>query len=242
MPGAAYTPQFTGDCRALDEAARRARYALEAYRLYAEARYGIDPGFERLSAQMAGEGDDPCLAVWRLSRAVNRGVCILGPGPLGDVRGCPALAGPEPAIHHALETGRRLAYLTTDLDSSLRLLGMAEYAAVYKLVHVHSDNHYRLHLARGWSGVVYTGQVEAPGVFPLGGFTDGDRAVVAAMVLAAPWIKVLGYTRRQTGWYKDWGWGKPGKLEVAARIIAHVSGKLGYTLHPLPGGLLIKVH
>ena len=216
-------------CRVLELARARAAPALEAYRVYAEGRYGISSSMERLSSTLAPRPSvDPCLALEGIRAGVNRGVCILGPSTSSSLEGCPALAGPEPAVHHALAQGRRLLYLTTDLDMGLRLLGMAEYGSRYKLVHVHGDNHYRLSLARGWSGVLYTSQVDNPYTLPVGGFTDGDRAVVVALILGAPWVRVLGFREGEEAWYKDYRLQKEGKVEVAFRIIEHVAARLGY--------------
>ncbi|MCE4603041.1 MAG: hypothetical protein F7B18_07650 [Desulfurococcales archaeon] len=216
-------------CRVLELARARAEPALEAYRVYAEGRYGISRSMERLSSTLAPRPSvDPCLALEGIQAGVNRGVCILGPSTPPSLDGCPALAGPEPAVYHALARGRRLLYLTTDLDMSFRLLGMAEYGSRYKLVHVHGDNHYRLSLAQGWSGVLYTSQVDNPYTLPLGGFTDGDRAVVIALILGAPWVRVLGFHGGVKAWYKDYGLQKEGKVEVALRIIEHVAAGLGY--------------
>ncbi len=226
-------------CRSLDLIASRVESSLEAYSMYVEGVYGFSASMERLSSTLVHmDWDRACRILQELWTRLECGsVCILGPNARIERGFDCLLAGPEPAVMHSLRLGRRLLYITTDLDVSPRLLGMADYAAVYKLVHVHGDNHYRLPLAGGWEGVVYTSQVEAPGVLPLGGFTDGDRAVVTAMVMGARVVRVYGFNPPVYTGYKDYGYHKPYKLDVALRIIRHVAGRLDYTME-MNGGLI----
>lgn len=231
-----------GYCRASEMLASRARSSLEAYSMYVERVYGFSASAERLSSTLVHmDWSGACRILQDLwMRLECSSVCVLGPNTSIEGGLDCLLAGPEPAILHGLRLGRRLLYVTTDLDSSLRLLGMADYVAVYKLVHVHGDNHYRLPAARGWRGVVYTSQVEAPGVLPLGGFTDGDRAVITAMVMGARVVRVYGFNPPVYTGYKDYGYHKPYKLDVAMKIIRHVAGRLGYTMEVSDGLITLE--
>jgi uncharacterized Rossmann fold enzyme len=188
---------------------------------------------------------EACMLVARLLEAVRgRRVCVHGPlsrGPSGE---CEVNAGPESALALAEEFGVRLAYVTGDMDASLRLLSLARaYADVY-IAHLHGDN---MHLdePRGLP-ILYSSQVETASpcvVAPLG-YTDGDRAAVLAMALGAAEVLVIGFGGQPFHPHKDYepgGAAKDAKLRLAQRMILAAASSLGYVAVAPSGGRVIRL-
>ncbi|MEB3787932.1 MAG: hypothetical protein GSR78_04160 [Desulfurococcales archaeon] len=229
-------------CRGFRRYLERARVGLMAYERIAKPLIGA-PGWRERDPPGSAyiDCDTVCRIVEMLRDAVAGGVCIVGPGVNRGVPGwCPEVAGPSPAV---ASTGGRLLYVTSDLDSRPLLEQLSALAARVFLVHVHSDNHARLSMVRGLPAggwIVYTGQECSPWLMPMGGFTDGDRAIVLAMSLGAPWVRVMGFTGAPVAWHKEYPLFKGWKLSVAGRIVYEVARGLRYRVVPVTGGWVLE--
>ena len=159
-------------------------------------------------------------------------VCIVFPGS-GGRRECSVIGGPESALLYSISSGRKLDFVTGDLDVSLKLIYYYPVASRVALLHVHGDNIERVKSFSGYIGpFIPTTQVEPVGcVFNLGGFTDGDRAVILAMVMDADEIVVSPITvDRVISDHKDYKLdrGKKLKVDLAIRLIVDAARELGY--------------
>ena len=161
-------------------------------------------------------------------------VCIIFPGheSPGD---CRILGAPESAVLYSLESGKRLDYITGDLDASLRLVGHYTTAARFRLIHLHGDNIERVKsLSTSIAPFIPTTQVDPTGcVVNLGGFTDGDRAIMVAMVMGASEVIVKPLPGRIRGEHKDYKdtWSKALKLELGLRLVDEAARLLGYRVY-----------
>ncbi len=220
----------------------RASVGLEAYRGLARPLIGAPGWRERDPPGVYTECDVICEALASIGEDLEDGVCIAGPGVDGYdgiLEECPVLAGPSAAVLTGAMAGHGLLYVTSDLDSRPLLEHLSASTARFLLVHVHSDNHYRLNLLGG-RRLIYTGQECAPRLLPAGGFTDGDRAIVLAMALGAPWVRVLGFTGRPETWHKEYPFYKGWKLVVARGVVEYVARGLGYFVRSLSGGMVLE--
>ncbi|MEM1872986.1 MAG: hypothetical protein QXF57_00125, partial [Acidilobaceae archaeon] len=149
-----------------------------------------------------------------------------------------------------VEAGVKPLYVTGDLDVDSKLLPVLLESPRVLLAHVHGDNFSKLEevLERGGSlrrpGLVVTSQVETCGCsMPLGGYTDGDRAVLVAMLLGAREVVIAGYsfssavfvhkTRAVAPEYKAV------KLALASEVVREASRIYGYRLRELERGLAV---
>lgn len=178
---------------------------------------------------------EECITLELFRGAVEgRDVCIIGPLP-SDPRGCQLFGAPEGGMGRALEAGLPLSFLAADLDAEEGLLRLAIDTVPFLFVHLHGDNRerflfYESSLRRG--GVVYTSQTDSVGcVVPLGGFTDGDRAVIFSMLAGAKTVRVFGYDlsrpvrgRKPLISTRD----KALKLSVAGELLRRSAELLGY--------------
>ncbi|MCX8195734.1 MAG: hypothetical protein N3F67_01420 [Acidilobaceae archaeon] len=180
---------------------------------------------------------EECLSAQELSEALeSRHVCVLGPLP-SRPEGCEVYGAPEGGLGRALELGVRLTYVTGDMDAEEGLASLALLTVPFLLIHLHGDNRERVLLFSSLlrrRGVLYTSQVDAVGcVLPLGGFTDGDRAVIAAMLMGAEAVKAYGYDfsapfrgRKPEAAMRDKGL----KLLAAREILFRSAVLLGYSV------------
>lgn len=188
-----------------------------------------------LEAQLRAVCDplDACALLSRLrSVVVGKRLCVAGPNA-SFPEGCDAYAAPEAGLLAALEAGVRLAYVTGDMDASLRLLSMAPHAVEVYMAHLHADNWLR---SLPWDAdLLYTSQAPAvsPCVLGPAGFTDGDRAAIVAMLLGAGELVLDGYWGSPYAGHKDWrGAWKTWKLDAAVRALDSAAAVLGYKREP----------
>lgn len=176
------------------------------------------------------------LALLELVESIRgRRICVIGPLG-GSPKNCDIIGAPEGGLPQLLSLGMSPLYLTTDLDADLKYLFMAIQATRYVLVHVHGDNMARLAQIGGLlsrRGVIYTTQVEPLAcVAGLGGFTDGDRAVVLPLIAGAREVLAIGYDFvRPSHDHKAFPSNeKEKKLRIASEILSRASSMLGYTM------------
>ena len=206
----------------------------------------LGPGWLRgeLEAQLRARCDpaSTCLALGRLQlRLSGARVCVAGPRA-SFPEGCDVHAAPEGGLARALEAGVRLVYVAGDMDASLRLLYMAGHAAELYLAHLHADNWHREHPP---ASLVYTSQAPSASPCVLGpaGFTDGDRAVIVAMLLGAREVVLDGYWGSPSWGHKDWsGSWKPWKLEAARASLEAAARALGYRALGEPPTRYLRLH
>ena len=149
----------------------------------------------RLLEVLLSRDDLPALA----DLISGRDVTVCGNAPclkneLSKIQGviCAADAAADVLDEH----GIRPDAVFTDLDgASDRLLGMNELGTIV-VVHAHGDN---MSLLRYWvprfRGLLVgtTQSVPLPHVHNFGGFSDGDRAVFAAVELGAGHVTLIGF-------------------------------------------------
>ncbi|MEB3773915.1 MAG: hypothetical protein GSR86_03180 [Desulfurococcales archaeon] len=232
---------YTGCCSLAGRFIEACSHARGAY-VVAEEEYGLDRSGEVWASTYAW------LDCWSLCRGLDRlynriqgaRLCIIGPNAVAPPGGCDAYAGPEPAAWLAASWGLRLSYITSDLDALQPIVSLIPFTADVAFIHVHSDNIYRVAGYRPMVDTIYTSQVCTPqNTLPLGGFTDGDRAVIIGLVLGASEIVLEGYGPPEASWYKSQASWKAGKLDVAFRIIRRVSAGLGYMVLEDGGGRIV---
>ncbi|MEN2999656.1 MAG: hypothetical protein ABDH61_03690 [Acidilobaceae archaeon] len=178
---------------------------------------------------------EECITLELFREAVEgREVCVLGPLP-STPKGCQLSGAPEGGIERALEAGLPLSFLVADLDAEERLLRLAIDTVPFLFVHLHGDNRERFLLFESSlkrRGVIYTSQTDSIGcVLPLGGFTDGDRAVIFPMLAGARAVRVFGYdfSRPVMGRKPQVSRGdKALKLSAAREVLRRSAELLGY--------------
>lgn len=239
-------------CRPLRGLLERGRRVAGLYAKIVEPVMGHPRHMEHLASYTAGPAtcEHECLVLAELSGLIEgSSVCIYGPGAsVLETRGCDVVGASDGSIHSLVENGVRADYLTTDLDPGLRLLASIGYAARYLLIHVHGDNVEAVRRAESLAPparIVYTTQAEPIGcVFNLGGYTDGDRAVIAALVMNAREVAVEGYPAIPVHPHKDHGGaykGKEVKVGLARALIEEAASSLGFRLLRL-GGDSMKIY
>jgi len=175
----------------------------------------------------------------------RRDVVIAGCGPglakaKADVFAGKAVVAADGAVERLQELGLPPRIVVTDLDGKPEALEWAGAQGSRLLVHAHGDNRKAIaELVPRLGPQVYgTHQLEPqPGLEPLrnvGGFTDGDRAVLLCEALGARAALLVGFeTDRPPSKYSH-AWDpetKPRKLAWAGRIVeeCHARGRLALT-------------
>ena len=227
-------------CRILRELLGRSARILDLYTLLVEPTMGY-PRHRESIASLQGPPlcYDECLALEELVTSIEgSSVCIIGPLSEPGYEDCDVVGAPEGGAWSLLASGVKPLYVTGDLDVELKTLDMLLDVTRIALIHLHGDNIERVQSYRGRirsPRIIYTSQIPTTTcTLPLGGFTDGDRAVVVAMLAGALEVKVIGYNFGKPS-YKhksialDNG-GKLAKLELASKIIEESARLLGYTM------------
>jgi Uncharacterized Rossmann fold enzyme len=230
----------TSYCRILRELLGRAGRILDLYELLVEPSMGY-PRHRESIASLQGPQlcYEECLILEDLVSSVEgSNVCIIGPlGWLNDVS-CTIIGAPEGGAGHLIALGVKPLYVTGDLDVDIKTLDLMLSTTRIALIHVHGDNIERLLAYKRRlqaANVVYTSQIPTTTcTLPLGGFTDGDRAVVAAMLAGAREIKIVGYDFEKPSYnhksVRLQDESKSVKLRLAAKIIEESARTLGYTM------------
>jgi len=155
----------------------------------------LDEEAGRLLASLIPRDDLPLL-----EKAIReKTVTVCGNAPclkdeLGKIRGTVLAA--DAAIEVLAARGIRADAVFTDLDGATDTLLAANRNGTIAVVHAHGDN---MPLLRAWvpkfTGplVATTQAAPLPRVYNFGGFTDGDRAVFAAVSLGAAAVRIIGF-------------------------------------------------
>lgn len=187
-----------------------------------------------------------------LSREIERRrVCVAGPLAFNlDLNHCDVIGAPEGGLLPLVEAGVRPLYVTGDLDLDSKLLSLLFEIPRVLLVHIHGDNFSKvLETVKKRSvslstKIVVTTQVRTCGCsMSLGGYTDGDRAVLLPVVLGAKEVVAYGYVFNKASFlhkasavaidYKNL------KLSLASRLIKEISATYGYTLRETSDGTVV---
>lgn len=181
----------------------------------------------------------------------GRRVCVIGPLAFNrDLGYCEAVGAPEGGLVPLLEAGIKPLYVAGDLDLDSKLLTLLLETPRVLLAHIHGDNFYKVaevlvkRSASVFTKIVITTQVRTCGCsVSLGGYTDGDRAVLLPIVLGAEEVVVHGYSfdrasflHKATAVAIDY---KNVKLSLASRMIKEVSAAYGYTLREVSNGVVV---
>ncbi len=166
----------------------------------------------------------------------RRNVVVAGCGPSLAAAGADAYAGrvvvaADGATERLREIGVHPHVVVTDLDGNPDALAWAAGVGAAMVVHAHGDNQDAI---RGWvprlgPQVYGTHQVEPrPALEPMrnvGGFTDGDRAVMLCEALGARAVRLVGFDFHAGPSRYSHRWDpatKPRKLAWAEGIVAGV--------------------
>jgi len=177
-----------------------------------------------------------CNILYRLNKKINNNrICIVGPGKIDNLLDCEIIAGPEGGVVNLYNLGKKMLFVTTDLDSSQKILGSLNFLSDVKFLHIHGDNLMRVKITNIFlDNVVYTTQVSTPYcALPIGSFTDGDRAIALSMIFNASEIYVYGFDfqkvicRHKDYCFSDY---KNIKIKLAQKILTFISKKLNYSI------------
>lgn len=181
----------------------------------------------KILEDMAGEGKDGLPSLRDL--IAGKKVVVCGNAPclreeLHLIEGHVILAA-DAASEVLYSAGILPDAVFTDLDGATDLYVSMNEGGTIMVIHAHGDN---IPLIYNWvprfTGIsVYTTQsAPLPHVHNFGGFTDGDRAVCAALALGADNVRIIGFDLDD----RDVEPMKRGKLYWARRILA----SLGYEI------------
>jgi len=224
----------------LRELLGRANRILDLYTLLVEPIMGY-PRHRESIASLQGPPlcYEECLTLEDLiSRLEDLNVCILGPLSGFNREDCDVIAAPEGGVEHVLTSGIKPLYVTGDLDIELKMLDIILSISRTALIHIHGDNIERILAYKSklsTTRIIYTSQIPTTTcTLPLGGFTDGDRAIIIAMLAGARIIKALGYNfEKPTYNHKSVRFHdeiKNTKLKLALKMIEESARILGYTI------------
>ncbi|MDP8002573.1 MAG: hypothetical protein ACP5I6_02415 [Caldisphaera sp.] len=167
----------------------------------------------------------------------NKKICIIGPGKINNVHlnNCKLIAGPEGGLINTLSLGLKMLFVTTDLDSSQKLVNSIYYLSNIRFIHVHGDNLTRLKLQKFFDeNTIFTTQVLTPYcALPVGSFTDGDRAIAISMLFNASRIYIYGFNFNESlCLHKDYCYSdyKKTKLFLSKKILLYISKTLKYKI------------
>ncbi len=196
-------------CRAYSKLCRNSKPGRLLYRIVAEPVMDHSPSLEHEVAYSASTELLPytnlmCRRMEAIRRIIKESdVCIMGPVPDGR---CPenyVTIAVEGAFVSRPSEASRSDVVVGDMDSlpAANLMNTCGVDNRICLLHIHSDNYplVKRHLGPlSSSNVVFTSQTSC--FFPvwgIGGYTDGDRALLLAMMEGARRIMVIGFDFRR---------------------------------------------
>ena len=231
----------------------RARVLREAYTRIVEPVMGHSRGMELLSAMEAARfHQDPWRVCTLLSRLASEfrdaRACVLGPLARRAPKTCETIVSLEGLENAEPGLASLSSVVVGDLDSGDPYTLAELCSNRVCLLHVHGDN---LEKYRDFSRMLrgnYISTSQAYCVWPvlgIGGYTDGDRAVLAPALFGARRIEVYGFDFSKPCWrHKAHGTGDPRvkalKLRLARAIIELGARRLGYSITWRDGVLVLS--
>jgi uncharacterized Rossmann fold enzyme len=177
----------------------------------------------------------------------SRNVCVVGPVPTERFDDqCDSIILVEGAMSSNASDIGRVDIMVGDLDSTG--LNMLDFCADTKIcfIHVHGDNFNRVVSVVGKPyNIVFTSQAYCiPPVLGVGGYTDGDRAVIIPLLFGAKNVVVRWFDFSRPYYvhkkhYFNYNI-KQIKLKLAEKIIHEISKTLGYRLIIDAGGFILQ--
>lgn len=167
-------------------------------------------------------------------------VCVVGPLASDlSLKDCDVIGAPEGGIPALLIYGLKPHYVTSDLDLNPLFKPILFETPRFLLIHIHGDNFAAVYESLSKISVdkrvIVTTQVETCGCsVPLGGYTDGDRAVLTPLIMGADEVRVYGYsfdavTTIHKSLGRDAGF-KKSKLSIAKILLTEAPRALGYSI------------
>lgn len=223
-----------------------------AWRPWSEAiaaEFGYDPAADADAAALlrplARDGWDSLSA-----RLAGQTCTVVGCGPSLAGVGRDDLPRPLVAADGATARLRELGVVpdavVTDLDGDPDALAWAARAGAIMVVHAHGDNRAALRRAAPTLGpLLGTCQTDPAGLGPLrnvGGFTDGDRAVLLCEAMGAAGVSLIAFEPDAPPSAYSHAWDpatKPRKLAWAARIVADAAAR-GFPVARQPAGARVS--
>ncbi|MCE4606489.1 MAG: DUF115 domain-containing protein [Desulfurococcales archaeon] len=130
-----------------------------------------------------------------------------------------------------LETGRMPDIVVSDLDGPLKMYSIIQEMGRYIVIHAHGDNIYRIaylnSLLRYAKTVITTQTEDYVCIKNVGGFTDGDRAILLALTLGFNRIIVCCFSENPIFTHKEVtvSWSKETK-RIKIRILYELLEKI----------------
>ncbi|HEX2066245.1 MAG TPA: 6-hydroxymethylpterin diphosphokinase MptE-like protein [Candidatus Thermoplasmatota archaeon] len=221
-----------------------------------------EPHYRALCAQFGYREEDDLAAAWELHALVparcrfrdlgvllrnRREVAVVGAGPSLERTRPAALAGRalvacDGAATWLRESGLVPHAVVTDLDGAPGDLAWAAAQGSSMVVHAHGDNRAALRELAPRLGPQLYGTYQCgprPGLEPMrnvGGFTDGDRAVLLCEALGARSALLFGFDFAAPPSRYSHRWDpatKPAKLAWAQRLVGEAAarGRMAVALH-----------
>ncbi len=231
----------------LCEKLRKARLL---YRLVAEPRMGHSPRRERevlfaMSEKLSAYSDKYVMLFEELYQRINgKRVCVVGPLTNDVGNECVGSNDTVILVDRSPDFILDDLIIVGDFDGlyNMDLYGVCgSSSSSICLLHVHGDNYGKL---AGFFGsqnmlnAVFTSQIDCRWpVLGVGGYTDGDRAVLLAMALGAKEIRVAGFNfskpycgHKRYGCYGYFLEVKSMKLRIAELMVKSGALVYGYTV------------
>jgi uncharacterized Rossmann fold enzyme len=215
-------------------------YFKEFYKRVAAKQLGFDPSRDSIATQYISNIIE-CNRVekaWKkiLELSKNNEALIVGPafnrgihGPLKNNVTIIGADGSSLLFYH--NTGKLPDITVSDLDGPFILYNMIVQHDKWIVVHSHGDNIYRLAMLSNlleYDKALFTTQTEDyKCITNIGGFTDGDRAIMLAVLLGFNKIRVCCFTREPVSLHKETtitadSRSKRTKLELANQVIGKI--------------------
>ena len=223
----------------------KTRYFKEFYRKIITGKLGFDPSRDSVASQYVSSIIDcgPVEKAWRNITELSKNKEALVIGPLfQDEPACTAgrgtivIGADGSSLIYYYNTGKFPDITVSDLDGPMILYNMIIQHGKWIVVHPHGDNVYRLatfgYLLE-YDKTLYTTQTEDYRcIRNIGGFTDGDRAILLAVLLGFNRIKICGFSDNPVTLHKETPgivdhYSKRVKLELANQIIGKIKEVYG---------------
>ncbi len=223
----------------------KTRYFKEFYRRIVVGKLGFDPSRDSVASQYISSTIDCGLVekAWRniTELSKNKEALVVGPvfhnEPACTAGGDTIVIGADgSSLIYYYHTGRFPDITVSDLDGPMIMYNMIVQHSKWIIVHPHGDNVYRLAALSyllEYDKTLYTTQTEDYRcIRNIGGFTDGDRAILLAVLLGFNRIKICGFSDKPVALHKEaLGivdlYSKRVKLELAKQVIGKIKEVYG---------------